>query len=84
MRHALIGLSAAVFLAGCGSLWGVEKVPEYHAVCVKPVEYTTEQQRQAATELEKIGPYSQLAAMMQDYGKQRAAERKCEKANEDH
>ena len=63
-----------LFLTGCAT---TEPVPVLHNVCLPMVTYTPQQQAQAANELQKLGPKSELAQMIVDYGRLRAGNRKC-------
>jgi hypothetical protein len=72
MRAVVVAVALA--LAGCVA---AEEVHVVHAFCVTPVQYTAAQRSKAADELIRLGPDSELAVMITDYGKQRAAEREC-------
>lgn len=48
-------------------------------VCPVPVVYSRDQQARAADELEALPPGSALALMIEDYGRERARLRACER-----
>ena len=57
----------ALLVAACAPTPPVPPI----AVAPRPVDYTCEKQRQAAAELERLGPSSALGEMMGDYGSER-------------
>ena len=81
-------LLAALMLAGCASAAAPPPVapPPAPAVvirlqCLPLANYTPEQQKKAAAELQSLPQGSELGAMMVDYGALRSADRACQRSS---
>ena len=62
-----------LLLNGCAT----NQVPVLHKFCLPMVNYSRQEQSEAAKELTLLGPRSEVSHMMTDYGAMRAADRAC-------
>ena len=69
-------LLTLLMLSGCAT----NQVPVLHKFCLPMVSYSRQEQSEAAKELKKLGSRSELAQMITDYGKLRAADRACQQS----
>ena len=77
MKKSIV-LLGALLLGGCESITP-ERIEIAMTTCPVLKKYTTEQMKQAASELKSLPTESQIAVMVTDYGKLRAACRIAEK-----
>lgn len=77
MRFAsqIPAFALAAFAAACSPL------PPAATLCPEPKTYTADEQTRAARELLALPPSSVLAAMIIDYGRERAALRACRRGS---
>ncbi len=66
-------LLTLLMLNGCAA----QPVPVLHNFCIPMVSYSRQEQSKAVKELESLGSHSELAEMITDYGRMRAADRAC-------
>jgi hypothetical protein len=70
-------LAVAVLAAACSSIAGSSSA----TLCPQPKTYTADDETRAARELQALPADSMLAAMITDYGRERAALRACRGAS---